>query len=149
MISSKKFPVRAKHKRLGPHRFSFSFFQKRVDIYKSQRYNNKALRARPKRAEILENCVRVARQTLTLFVRVRILLLQPEIAAARTLLLFFASGCSAAGSAPGSGPGSRGFKSRHSDQIPQRISSAVFLFPPLPNTAADSCCSALSAGLVQ
>ncbi len=27
--------------------------------------------------------------------------------------------------------------------------SAVFLFPPLPNTAAGSCCSAFCAGLVQ
>ena len=66
---------------------------------------------------ILWNSVTVARQTLTLFVRVRILLLQPKNSSSvkSAAAIFFSTGCSAVGSAPGSGLGGRGFESRHSD----------------------------------
>ena len=53
-----------------------------------------------------------------------------KIAAAFMLLRFFVlnSGCSAAGSASGSGPEGRGFKSRHSDQKTAHAAPARAVF---------------------
>ena len=61
---------------------------------------------------IMGICIVVVRQTLTLFVGVRFSHPQPN----RSLTAAVFSGHSAAGSAPGSGLGGRGFKSRCSDQ---------------------------------
>ena len=57
------------------------FLKKAVDKTIFMRYNNQA--------SSMRNCVKVARQTLTLFVWVRILVPQPCRAAANVLLLFF------------------------------------------------------------
>ena len=62
---------------------------------------------------ILGICIVVVRQTLTLFVGVRFSHPQPKTAAQKAAGF---SGHSAVGSAPGSGLGGRGFKSRCSDQ---------------------------------
>ena len=66
------------------------------------------------KVKILGICIVVVRQTLTLFVGVRFSHPQPNPTAAQSAAVF--SGHSAAGSAPGSGLGGRGFKSRCSDQ---------------------------------
>ena len=77
---------------------------------------------------IMGICIVVVRQTLTLFVGVRFSHPQPN----RSLTAAVFSGHSAAGSAPGSGLGGRGFKSRCSDQKTSAWNkrSSFFVFAP-------------------
>ena len=57
------------------------------------------------------------------------ILSSPTTPQQRLLLRFFLSGCSAVGSALGSGPRGRGFESRHSDQKDLRFKpEALFVF---------------------
>ena len=116
-----------------PKEKSGKFFKKSVDKRVTQEYSKEVVRNDTK-SKAMENCVRVARQTLTLFVRVRILLLQPwNSSSKQNAVAVFLSGCSAVGSAPRSGRGSRGFKSRHSDQnrllIERSAGGLFYLFP--------------------
>ena len=76
------------------------------------------------KVKILGICIVVVRQTLTLFVGVRFSHPQPNPTAAQSAAVF--SGHSAAGSAPGSGLGGRGFKSRCSDQSKNLCENSQF-----------------------
>ena len=80
------------------------------------------------KVKILGICIVVVRQTLTLFVGVRFSHPQPNPTAAQSAAVF--SGHSAAGSAPGSGLGGRGFKSRCSDQKTDAERHPSFFVPP-------------------
>ena len=71
------------------------------------------------------NCVTVARQTLTLFARVRILLPLPQPMISLIIGLII-RGVAQLGRVLGSGPRGRGFESRHSDH--QREDDAIVVF---------------------
>ena len=76
----------------------------------------------------------VVQRTLTPPVGVRSSHPQP-VRSRSTLLRFFITGCSAVGSALGSGPRGRGFESRHSDHEPvtKKMSQAYFFAVSLKN----------------
>ena len=76
----------------------------------------------------------VVQRTLTPPVGVRSSHPQP-VRSRSTLLRFFITGCSAVGSALGSGPRGRGFESRHSDHKPvtKKMSQAYFFAVSLKN----------------
>ena len=76
----------------------------------------------------LPDCVRVARQTLTLFVWVQILVGQPSNPNLYRLGFVLSRGIAQFGSVLGSGPRGRGFKSRYSDQKAVRNITNCFFF---------------------
>ena len=78
--------------------------------------------------------IMVVQRTLTPPVGVRSSHPQP-VRSRSTLLRFFITGCSAVGSALGSGPRGRGFESRHSDHKPvtKKMSQAYFFAVSLKN----------------
>mgnify|MGYP007076759719 CR=1 FL=1 len=76
----------------------------------------------------MPDCVKVARQTLTLFVWVQILVGQPSNPNLYRLGFVLSRGIAQFGSVLGSGPRGRGFKSRYSDQKETTVKTVVSFF---------------------
>ena len=105
-----------------------TFFAKTVDKQTRNSYNNQRGQREPLETKVMGICLMVGRRTLTPLVGVRFSHPQPPAAAAIAAAAFL-SGHSAVGSAPRSGRGGRGFKSRCSDQNKEplkRLESGCF-----------------------
>ena len=102
--------------------------KKALDFSGKRRYNKQALRADERDAQDTDGDLHNGSATDSDSVCGSSILSSPTRTAAAFAAAVFFSGCSAVGSALGSGPRGRGFESRHSDLIKRRrnVDSCVF-----------------------